>query len=71
MRHNSLLSISYRFRKYENVFTGTEFIDWLIEVGLANERSEGVTYGRRLLDGGVLEHVTGEHHFMDMPYFYR
>ena len=56
---------------YQNVFTGTKLVDWLIEVGLANERSDGILYGRMLLDGAVIEHITGNHHFLDMPYFYR
>ena len=56
---------------YKDVFTGTELVDWLIEVGLANERSEAVGYGKRLLDGGIIEHVSRNHHFLDMAYMYR
>ena len=56
---------------YKDVFTGTELVDWLIEVGLAIERSEAVGYGKRLLDGGIIEHVSGNHHFLDMAYMYR
>ena len=65
------MNFSCHSKIYRDVFTGTELIDWLLEVGLANERSEGVVYGRRLLEGAVIEHVTGNHHFQDMAYFYR
>ncbi len=56
---------------YQDVFTGGELIDWLLDVGLIKERSEGVLYGRKLLEGSVIEHVTNKHHFLDMTYFYR
>lgn len=45
--------------------------DWLIEVGLAKDRGEAVTYGRALAIGQIISHVTSEYHFHDMPYFYK
>ncbi|XP_064647702.1 lysosomal cholesterol signaling protein-like isoform X2 [Lineus longissimus] len=61
----------WRLRMYQAVFTGTEFVDWLLEAGLAHDRIEAVGYGRRLLLARVLHHVTKEHLFYDLPYFYR
>ncbi|XP_060070719.1 integral membrane protein GPR155-like [Ylistrum balloti] len=61
----------YRLQEYKAVFTGQEMCDWLIEVGLAQDRSDAVTYAQSLLIGQVLQHVTKEHHFHDMPYYYR
>ncbi|XP_074658846.1 lysosomal cholesterol signaling protein-like [Tubulanus polymorphus] len=61
----------YRFRLYRNVFTGTDLVDWLLRVGLASGRMEAIAYGRRLLLSRVLHHVTREHLFYDLPYFYR
>ncbi len=58
-------------KTYKDVFLGTEFVDWLIEIGLANERHEAVEYGRRLLNGLIIEHAHKEHHFCDLPYFYQ
>jgi hypothetical protein len=39
--------------------------------GLATDKMEAVAYGRRLLLGGVIAHVTGIHHFQHSPFFYR
>ena len=46
-------------------------MDWLLEVGLAQGRSEASTYASRLLLGRVLEHCHQEHHFHDNGLFYR
>lgn len=61
----------FRLRRYQNVFTGAELCDWLIGAGLAGDKGEAVAYGRRLLLGGVMAHVTGVHHFQHGPFFYR
>ncbi|XP_067650472.1 lysosomal cholesterol signaling protein-like isoform X2 [Haliotis asinina] len=61
----------YRLRKYHNVFTGNELCDWLIKAGLCRDRGECITYGRNLVLGRSISHVTGEHHFHDLPYFYK
>lgn len=61
----------FRLQRYKSVFTGQDMCNWLIEVGLARDRSEAVTYAQSLLIGQVLRHVTNEHHFHDMPYFYQ
>lgn len=53
------------------MFCGTILCDWLIEVGLCRDRHEALSYGRTLLRGQVIGHVTSEHDFHDMPYFYR
>ncbi|XP_052804651.1 integral membrane protein GPR155-like [Mya arenaria] len=63
--------MKYRFRTYNKVFCGTSLCDWLQEVGLVHTRGEAVSYGRTLLRGRVICHVTEEHDFHDMPYFYR
>ena len=61
----------YRFRTYERVFCGTKLCDWLIKVGLCHDKAEAINYGRTLLIGQIICHVANEHHFHDMPYFYR
>ena len=53
------------------MFVGSELVDWLMEMGLANDRAEGVEFGQRLLLGQVIEHVHREHHFHDLPYLYK
>lgn len=62
--------LKYRLKEYKQVFTGTDMCDWLIEVGLAHDRTEAIEYGRTLLTGHMISHVTNEHHFHDLPYFY-
>ena len=34
---------------YQEVFTGEDFVAWLINVGLAGDRQEGVQYGEKLV----------------------
>ena len=68
--HNILLLYRYRFHKFENVFTGTELVDWLLQRGLVSSREDGVNYGDILLRGQVIEHVLQEHYFYDDDYFY-
>lgn len=38
---------------------------WLIEQGLCAGRAEARLYGVRLQQGGVLDHLTGQHCFQD------
>lgn len=60
----------WRFAVYHDVFAGKEFIDWLIEVGLARDRVEAVNYGRHLIEGRVLKHINGVYHFYDRSLLY-
>ncbi|XP_077553451.1 lysosomal cholesterol signaling protein-like [Haemaphysalis longicornis] len=54
-------------------FHGHLLVDWLLDAGLVRNREEGVLYGRRLLDGGLLRPARSEErieHFYDGPYNY-
>ncbi|KAH6939743.1 hypothetical protein HPB50_021372 [Hyalomma asiaticum] len=51
-------------------FHGHRLVDWLLDAGLVRNRDEGVVYGRRLLDGGLLVHAERAMHFYDGPYDY-
>ncbi|KAL1430612.1 hypothetical protein MTO96_014858 [Rhipicephalus appendiculatus] len=51
-------------------FHGHRLVDWLLDAGLVRNRDEGVVYGRRLLDGGLLVHGERAMHFYDGPYDY-
>lgn len=59
-----------RLKTYRKVFLGKDFVDWLIMVGLAHDRSEALRYGRHLVDGRVMRHIRNEYHFHDQPFFY-
>ncbi|KAM4798222.1 lysosomal cholesterol signaling protein-like [Urocitellus parryii] len=52
-------------------FCGCDQVNWLIEVGLASDRGEAVIYGDRLVQGGVIQHITNEYEFRDEYLFYR
>ncbi|XP_011180615.2 integral membrane protein GPR155 [Zeugodacus cucurbitae] len=60
----------WRIRVYRKVFYGTEFVDWLMEVGLAKDRLEAVHYARHLVDGRVLRHINNVYHFEDKQLLY-
>lgn len=52
-------------------FLGCELVEWLLQVGLAQDRGEAVLYGTRLQQGGVLQHIKQEYSFQDSPLYYR
>ena len=66
-----LFVIRYHLRTYEDVFTGTEMVDWLLSKQIAISREDAVSYGDILLQGQVIEHVFQEHYFHDENYFYQ
>lgn len=55
----------WRIKVYKKVFYGTIFVDYLMEVGLARDRTEAIDYGKRLIDGRVMRHINNCHHFAD------
>ncbi|KYQ58710.1 hypothetical protein ALC60_02358, partial [Trachymyrmex zeteki] len=57
-------------RVYRGVFSGTDLVNWLLEVGIVNNREDAVRYGRCLLESRVLQHVNGTHHFYDQNLLY-
>ncbi|XP_054732523.1 integral membrane protein GPR155 isoform X1 [Anastrepha obliqua] len=60
----------WRIKVYRRVFYGTEFVDWLIEVGLSKDRLEAVHYARHLVDGRVLRHINNVYQFEDKQLLY-
>ncbi|XP_055846955.1 integral membrane protein GPR155 [Episyrphus balteatus] len=55
----------WRIKVYHKVFYGTDFVNWLLEVGLAKDRLEGVHYAKHLVDGRVMRHINNVYHFED------
>lgn len=49
----------------QRVFRGCDLVDWLVERGLCMGRGDAEMYGRSLQQGGVLDHVMGQHRFKD------
>lgn len=58
-------------RSYEDVFTGEDLVSWLINVGLAEDRTVAVEYGSKLVLGRVMEHIDKRRSFYDRSYLYR
>ncbi|XP_068602554.1 lysosomal cholesterol signaling protein [Brachionichthys hirsutus] len=52
-------------------FLGSDLVQWLQRVGLAQDSGEAVLYGARLQQGGVLQHISQVHDFQDKPLYYR
>lgn len=60
----------YRMKTYRKVFYGNEFVDWIIDVGLAHGRMDATHYAKRLLDGRIVRHINNGHHFHDKNLLY-
>uniref|UniRef100_A0A4W6E6Z6 G protein-coupled receptor 155 n=1 Tax=Lates calcarifer TaxID=8187 RepID=A0A4W6E6Z6_LATCA len=58
-------------RTMVDCFLGCELVEWLQQVGLAQDRGEAVLYGMRLQQGGVLQHIKQEYGFQDSRLYYR
>ncbi|XP_050975614.1 integral membrane protein GPR155 [Labeo rohita] len=58
-------------RSIAETFLGSDMVRWLQSVGLANDQGEALVYGSRLLEGGVIQHITLEHDFQDEALHYR
>ncbi|XP_074842830.1 DEP domain-containing mTOR-interacting protein isoform X1 [Carettochelys insculpta] len=57
--------------KYERTFVASDFIEWLIQEGEVTTRTEAEQLGRRLLEHGIIQHVSNKHHFMDSNLLYQ
>ncbi len=58
-------SSRYEMQIYRNVFYGHEFVDWLLKIGLAQDRASAVSYGTQLVNGRVMEHINNIYNFND------
>jgi hypothetical protein len=51
---------------YKDVFTGYDFVSWLIrEFKDVSTREQGAQWGAKLQEQGLFEHCRGEHGFLD------
>ncbi|KAF7668749.1 hypothetical protein LDENG_00284180 [Lucifuga dentata] len=58
-------------RTVVDCFLGCDLVEWLQQVGLAQDRGEALLYGTQLEQGGVLQHIKQEHGFQDNQLYYR
>ncbi|KAG5857077.1 hypothetical protein ANANG_G00014740 [Anguilla anguilla] len=56
---------------FERTLVASEFIDWLLQEGEMATREEAEQLGRRLLEHGIIQHVTNKHHFADGGLLYQ
>lgn len=64
-------SKSHRGKKYNDVFLGSEAVDWLLQHQIAGSVRHAVAIGNELLLDGIIENISGKHIFEDWPYLYR
>ncbi|XP_041700244.1 integral membrane protein GPR155-like isoform X1 [Coregonus clupeaformis] len=58
-------------RTVVDTFLGSELVEWLLQVGLSQDRGAALLYGVRLQQGGVLQHITQEYGFQDDELHFR
>jgi len=62
---------TYRFKKYNQVFVGSEAVDYLVDSGAVTSREDAVELGKALQALHIFEHVLRDHPFKDEALFYR
>lgn len=61
----------FRLKTYNQVFVGTNAVDYLIKSGAASSREDAVDLGKALQQMNIFEHVFRDHDFKDEYLFYR
>uniref|UniRef100_A0A8C5MVL4 Phosphatidylinositol-3,4,5-trisphosphate dependent Rac exchange factor 2 n=1 Tax=Leptobrachium leishanense TaxID=445787 RepID=A0A8C5MVL4_9ANUR len=56
---------------FPKCFYGSEFVEWLLEIGEIHKPEEGVNLGQALLENGIIHHVTDKHQFKSEQMLYR
>lgn len=62
--------VRHRLTNYKAAFRGSDLVDWLLEVDLARDRQDAVTYARHLVKGRVIRHVDNYLDFYDDNFLY-
>ncbi|NEO58033.1 MAG: mechanosensitive ion channel [Okeania sp. SIO3B5] len=66
----SIKDRKFQFKKFKNVFFGSDAVEWLMIHERAT-REEAILMGQLMLEQGIIHHVLDEHNFKDEPLFYR
>ncbi|KAM3877947.1 DEP domain-containing mTOR-interacting protein [Diretmus argenteus] len=56
---------------YQRSFPGCQLIDWLLQNGEAESRSQGLELCRALQEHGIIQHVSRKHNFFDSGLLYQ
>jgi len=73
-KQNCINDILFERRIGQNtclVFHGRDLVDWLLKAGLSSDRRHAESYGRNLLIGRIIEHLTRSQHFFDGTFLYK
>lgn len=60
----------YRLLNYTKCFVGSKAVQWMVD-NLHVDRPTAVSMGQRLMDAGIVHHVTNSEPFSDDYYFFR
>ena len=60
----------YKLKLYQRCFVGNEAVDWIVKQTKVS-RLDAVKIGQKMIDKGLIDHVTSEHQFKDENLFYR
>lgn len=60
----------WRIVHYSKCFVGSEAVQWIMK-NLSCDRDKAVSIGQRLMEAGIIHHVTHSEPFSDAYYFYR
>lgn len=60
----------WRFLTYSKCFSGAHAVQWMMD-NLKYDRETAVDTGQRLMDAGIIHHVTHSEPFCDAQFFYR
>lgn len=61
----------FHYTLYENVFTGSDMVDWFMVKKLVKDRKQGKFLGRKLIQGNLIHHVSFKRDFYDGFHLYR
>ncbi|XP_063153006.1 DEP domain-containing mTOR-interacting protein-like [Candoia aspera] len=69
---NSILKVrEENLVKYQRAFLGCEMVDWLVEEGEVANRKEATELCQTLLEHGIIQHASAQHHFHDRDLLYQ
>lgn len=60
----------HKIKLYKRCFLGNEAVSWIAQK-VKISRLDAVKLGQKMLDKGIVKHVSDEHHFKDDNLFYR
>ena len=60
----------HKLKLYQRCFVGNEAVDWIVKQASVS-RPDAIKIGQKMIEKGLIDHVTSEHQFKDENLFYR